>query len=62
LAVAPIAREDFWHFGGVSRTLGVTFLRPCPLGEVIVCVGEVVQVGRLLGALFLLLGGDRLAD
>lgn len=57
LAVAPIAREDFWHFGGVSRTLGVTFLRPCPLGEVIVCVGEVVQVGRLLGKLFLLLGG-----
>lgn len=49
LAVAPIARSDFWHFGGFSRTLGVTFLRPCPLGEVVVCTGEVVQVGRLLG-------------
>jgi hypothetical protein len=62
LAVAPIAREDSWHFGGDSRTLGVTLLWPCPLGEDIVCIGEVVQVGRLLGELFLLLGGDRWAD
>jgi acyl-coenzyme A thioesterase 13 len=46
---APISRVDFWHFGGVSRTLSVTFLRPTPVGTEVVIECEVIQIGARLG-------------
>jgi len=46
LALAPIARPGFWQYGGVSRTLSVTYLRPAPLGTTVRIVAEVVQAGR----------------
>jgi len=49
MAVAPISRKDFWHFGGVSRTLSVTYLRPARGGTRIVIECEVLQIGTRLG-------------
>jgi acyl-coenzyme A thioesterase 13 len=48
LAQAPIARADYWEFGGVSRVLTVTYLRPIPKDSEILIVCEVVQVGKAL--------------
>ncbi|KAH8804995.1 putative acyl-coenzyme A thioesterase 13, partial [Xylogone sp. PMI_703] len=50
-ALAPIAREGFWAYAGVSRTLNVTYLRPVPLGEEVVIECEVVHAGKRLCAL-----------
>ncbi|KAF5850474.1 hypothetical protein GGP41_002713 [Bipolaris sorokiniana] len=36
MAGAPIARQGWWEFGGVSRTLSVTYVRPALLGTTIV--------------------------
>lgn len=49
LAQAPLAAPGFWEFGGVSRTLSVTYLRPIPKNLEILIVCEVVQVGKALG-------------
>lgn len=49
MAAAPVARKDFWWFGGVSRTLNVTFMRPVKLGMRIVIESEVLQIGSRLG-------------
>ncbi|KIW70793.1 hypothetical protein PV04_03033 [Phialophora macrospora] len=46
MAMAPLAREDFWHFGGVSRVLSVTYLRPTKTGTRVVVECEVLQVGK----------------
>jgi len=32
MCAAPLARKDFWRFGGVPRTLSVTYLRPVLMG------------------------------
>ena len=29
MAVAPLSSEEFWHFGGLTRTLNVTCLKNC---------------------------------
>jgi len=50
MAIAPIAREDFWCFGGVSRVLSVTYLRPAKVNYEVVIECEVVQIGTRLGA------------
>ena len=50
MAMAPLAREDFWHFGGVSRVLSVTYLRPTKTGRRVVIECEVLQVGKRFGA------------
>jgi uncharacterized protein (TIGR00369 family) len=49
LAQAPLAAPGFWEFGGVSRTLSVTYLRPIPKGTEVLIVCEVLQVGKALG-------------
>jgi acyl-coenzyme A thioesterase 13 len=49
MTVAPISRADFWLFGGVSRLLSVTFLRPVGVGTVVVIECEVIQIGKQLG-------------
>jgi acyl-coenzyme A thioesterase 13 len=54
MAVAPISRADFWAFGGLSRTLSVTFLRPVSLGTVVVIECEVIQIGKRLGTFMIL--------
>lgn len=36
MAGAPIARQGWWEFGGVSRTLSVTYIRPALLGTTVV--------------------------
>lgn len=49
MAVAPLSRHDFWLFGGVSRLLSVTFLRPASVGTLITIECEVIQIGKQLG-------------
>lgn len=48
---APYAREDFWWFGGVSRTLNVTYLRPVRMGMQIEIRCEVLQMGDRLATI-----------
>lgn len=48
-AAAPLARKGFWQFGGVSRVLSVTYLRPIKVGMVIRIECEVLQIGARLG-------------
>jgi acyl-coenzyme A thioesterase 13 len=49
MAQAPVARPGFWEFGGVSRTLTTTYMRPIPMGTEALVVCEVLQVGKALG-------------
>ncbi|KAL2834153.1 HotDog domain-containing protein [Aspergillus pseudoustus] len=48
MCAAPLARDDFWVFGGVSRTLSVTYLRPVRSSMDILIECEVLQQGRRL--------------
>jgi len=50
-ALVPIAKPGFWTFVGVSRTLNVTYIRPMPVGEVVIVECEVVHAGKRLAAL-----------
>jgi len=49
MAVAPLSSEEFWHFGGLTRTLNVTCLKPVPGGEVVYVDCEVKGIGKRLG-------------
>jgi acyl-coenzyme A thioesterase 13 len=51
MCAAPLARKDFWVFGGVSRTLAVTYLRPVTMGMVVEVRCEVLQMGRRLATI-----------
>jgi acyl-coenzyme A thioesterase 13 len=51
MCAAPLARRDFWWFGGVSRTLAVTYLRPVTMGMVVEVRCEVLQMGRRLATI-----------
>lgn len=48
MAQAPLARAGYWEFGGVSRTLSCTLLRPVGKGMEVDVVAEVIQVGKAL--------------
>lgn len=50
-AAAPVAREGFWVFGGVSRTLSITYLRPLPQGSTVVIENMVRSVGKTLSTI-----------
>jgi uncharacterized protein (TIGR00369 family) len=51
MCAAPLAREDFWRFGGVSRTLSITYLRPAKVGMEILVECEVLQIGARLATI-----------
>jgi uncharacterized protein (TIGR00369 family) len=46
MATIPIARKDFWHFGGVSRIITVSYLRPIPKGITLLVKCKLVQIGK----------------
>ncbi|KIW07135.1 uncharacterized protein PV09_02007 [Verruconis gallopava] len=46
MAVAPLSSKDFWHFGGVSRVLSVSYLRPIPKSITLLVKCKVVQIGK----------------
>ena len=51
MCAAPLAREDFWWFGGVSRNLSVTYLQPTTMGMTVEIHCEVLQMGRRLATI-----------
>ncbi|KAH8807493.1 HotDog domain-containing protein [Xylogone sp. PMI_703] len=51
MCAAPVSRKDFWWFGGVSRTLNVTFLRPIKKGTEIEIFCELLHIGARLAAI-----------
>lgn len=51
MAAAPAAREGFWEFGGVSRTLSVTFIKPIPRGTTARVECTLLSVGARLSLL-----------
>jgi uncharacterized protein (TIGR00369 family) len=46
MAVMPISTKDFWHFGGVSRIISVSYLRPIKKGITLLIKCKVVQIGK----------------
>ncbi|KAI0967940.1 Thioesterase/thiol ester dehydrase-isomerase [Xylaria arbuscula] len=46
-----MSRPGFWQYGGVSRTLNVTYLRPVPVGTTVDIECEVVHAGQRLSSL-----------
>lgn len=52
MSVAPLSKASGWHFGGVSRNLNVSFLRPVPSGMTVHVVCEVANLGKNLGRSF----------
>ncbi|KAI8634514.1 Thioesterase/thiol ester dehydrase-isomerase [Xylariaceae sp. FL1651] len=46
-----ISRPGFWQYGGVSRTLNVTYLRPVPVGTTVDIECEVMHAGQKLSSL-----------
>jgi acyl-coenzyme A thioesterase 13 len=51
MCAAPLARRDFWWFGGVSRHLSVTYMRPVKLGMTVQINCEVLQMGQRLATI-----------
>lgn len=49
MAAAPAASKDWWEFGGVSRGLSLTFLRPIARGTEVLIECEVLQMSRRYG-------------
>lgn len=56
MAMAPFSTKDFWLFGGVSRVLSTTYLRPTKVGMRVVIECEVLQIGARFGMFFLAYG------
>jgi hypothetical protein len=48
MSVAPLATLSSWHFGGVSRNLNVSYMRPVPVNTTVHIVCEVVNLGKNL--------------
>lgn len=48
MATAPISNKDFWEFGGVSRSLNVTYLQPILQGMVLRIECMLRSVGKRL--------------
>ncbi|KAF1815109.1 hypothetical protein P152DRAFT_391320, partial [Eremomyces bilateralis CBS 781.70] len=47
--VAPVAKENFWDTGHVSRTLNYTYIRPASEGSVLLVESEIVHLGKSMG-------------
>ncbi|RPA91793.1 Thioesterase/thiol ester dehydrase-isomerase [Choiromyces venosus 120613-1] len=50
-ALLPVAREGFWDYAGVTRSLNISYLRPAPTGTVLLIRSEVVHAGRKLATI-----------
>jgi acyl-coenzyme A thioesterase 13 len=50
-ALAPLARDGFWQFVGVTRNLNISYLRPIPVGTNVVVVSDVVVAGKRLATI-----------
>jgi len=48
MTTAPVASEGFWEFGGVSRTMSITYLGPIVQGSVVEIETNVVGIGKRL--------------
>ncbi|SMR45744.1 unnamed protein product [Zymoseptoria tritici ST99CH_1E4] len=46
MSVAPLATATSWPFGGVSRHLTVSYIRPVPVGITVHIVCEVASLGK----------------
>ncbi|KAG4281973.1 hypothetical protein FPRO06_10877 [Fusarium proliferatum] len=46
MSAAPLSRKGFWEFGGVSRNLSVTYIRPAPAGREILVECQVLHIGE----------------
>ncbi|CAH0039557.1 unnamed protein product [Clonostachys rhizophaga] len=51
MCAAPLAREGFWEFGGVSQNLSVTFLRPAKANRQILVKCQVLKIGKRLATI-----------
>jgi uncharacterized protein (TIGR00369 family) len=51
MTVVAASKEDFWDAGHVSRALNCQYIRPAPLGTVLLVENEIVHLGRSLGQL-----------
>ncbi|KAI1124141.1 Thioesterase/thiol ester dehydrase-isomerase [Nemania abortiva] len=51
LSLNLISRPGFWEYGGVSRTLNVTYLRPVPVGTTVEIECEITHAGQRLSSL-----------
>ena len=51
MCAAPLARRDFWWFGGVSRNLSITYLRPTRMGMTVEIYCEILQMGDRLATI-----------
>ncbi|KAK0387731.1 hypothetical protein NLU13_3976 [Sarocladium strictum] len=48
MSAAPLSRKGFWEFGGVSRNLSVTYIRPAKADRDILVECEVLHMGQRL--------------
>ena len=48
MATSPISKRDWWEFGGVTRTLGITMLAPIQRGQTIVIECMLRSIGKRL--------------
>ncbi|KIX09205.1 uncharacterized protein Z518_00284 [Rhinocladiella mackenziei CBS 650.93] len=51
MTAAPLAKKEFWWFGGVSRTLSITYLRPVRKDMELSIECEVLQQGMRLSTI-----------
>jgi uncharacterized protein (TIGR00369 family) len=51
MTVTAVSKEDHWDAGHVSRSLNCQYIRPAPLGTVLLVESEVVHLGKSLGQL-----------
>ena len=51
MTAAPLARKDFWWFGGVSRNLLITYLRPVRKDMELLIECQVLQQGARLSTI-----------
>lgn len=49
MAAAPAASKGWWEFGGVTRGLSMTFLRPIAQESEVLVECEVLQMGKRMG-------------
>ncbi|CCT72856.1 uncharacterized protein FFB20_14926 [Fusarium fujikuroi] len=46
MSAAPLSRKGFWEFGGVSRNLSVTYIRPARADRDILVECQVLHIGE----------------